>query len=128
MLVRGALVNLSKGVETMKRALAIVTVAILVVGVFAVAGSAAGDATKGKAVYIRSCLKCHGADGSGVAPIAKALKVEMKPLGSEEVQKRTDAELKKDITEGTGKMQKVPGLTEEQVADVIAYVRTFAKK
>jgi mono/diheme cytochrome c family protein len=128
MLVRGALVNLSKGVETMKRALAIVMVAILVVGVFAVAGSAAGDATKGKAVYTRSCLKCHGADGSGVAVIAKALKVEMKPLGSEEVQKRTDAELKKDITEGTGKMQKVPGLTEEQVADVIAYVRTFAKK
>jgi mono/diheme cytochrome c family protein len=128
MLVLGALVNRSKGVETMKRAFAMVTVAILVVGVFAVAGFAAGDAAKGKIVYIRSCQKCHGADGSGVAAIAKALKVEMKPLGSPEVQKKTDAELKKDITEGTGKMQKVAGLTDEQVADVIAYVRTFAKK
>jgi len=112
----------------MKRALAILAVAILVVGIFAVAGSAAGDATKGKAMYTRACLKCHGADGNGVAAIAKALKVEMKPLGSEEVQKLTDDQIKKDITQGTGKMQKVAGLSEQDVADIIAHVRTFAKK
>jgi len=112
----------------MKRTLAILAVAVLVVGIFAVVGSAAGDATKGKAVYTRACQKCHAADGSGVPAIAKALKVELKPLGSEEVQKKTDAELKKDITEGTGKMKAVAGLSDEDVANVIAYVRTFAKK
>lgn len=112
----------------MKRALAILAVAILVVGVFAAAVSAAGDTNKGRAIYSRSCLKCHGATGAGVPAIAKALKVELKPLGSEEVQKLTDEELKKDIVEGTGKMQKVAGLSEQDIADVIAYVRTFAKK
>ena len=112
----------------MKRASAILTVAILVAGIFAVTGSAAGDAANGKVVYTRSCLKCHAADGSGQPAIAKALKVTLKPLGGEEVQKKTDDEIKKDIVEGTGKMQKVAGLSEQQVADVIAYVRTFAKK
>ena len=111
----------------MKRAFAILAVAVLVVGVFAVSGSAAGDLTKGKTTYARSCLKCHGADGSGNAAIAKALKVELKPLGGAEVQKRTDEELKKDITEGTGKMQKVAGLSADDVTNVIAYVRTFKK-
>ncbi len=112
----------------MKRAFAILTVAIMVVGIFAVSGSAAGDATKGKTAYIRACQKCHGADGSGVPAIAKALKVEMKPLGGAEVQKKTDDELKKDITEGTGKMQKVAGLSADDVTNIIAYVRTLAKK
>ncbi|MGH9787390.1 MAG: c-type cytochrome [Candidatus Acidiferrales bacterium] len=111
----------------MKRAFAILAVAVLVAGIFAVSGSA-GDATKGKVIYTRSCLKCHAADGSGQPAIAKALKVEMKALGSEEVQKLTDEQIKKDIVEGTGKMQKVAGLSDQDVADVIAYVRTFAKK
>lgn len=112
----------------MKRAFAIFAVAILVGGIFAVAGSAAGDTNRGRSIYARSCLKCHGATGAGVPAIAKALKVEMKPLGGEEVQKKTDDEIKKNILEGTGKMQKVAGLSEQDVADVIAYVRTFAKK
>jgi len=112
----------------MKRTLAILAVAALAAGVFAVSGSAAGDATKGKLLYTRACQKCHAVDGNGMAAIAKALKVELKPLGGEEVQKKTDAELKKDITEGTGKMQKVAGLSEQDVADIISYVRTFAKK
>ncbi|MGH9651422.1 MAG: c-type cytochrome [Terriglobales bacterium] len=112
----------------MKRAFAILAVAILVAGIFAVAGSAAGDTNRGRSIYARSCLKCHGATGAGVPAIAKALKVEMKALGSEEVQKLTDEQIKKDITEGTGKMQKVAGLSEQDIADVIAYIRTFAKK
>lgn len=87
-----------------------------------------GDAAKGSAVYTRACQKCHGADGSGVAAIGKALKVELKPLGGAEVQKKTDEQIKKDVTTGTGKMQKVAGLSPDDVANVIAYVRTLAKK
>jgi cytochrome c553 len=112
----------------MKRAFAILAAAVLVVGVFAVSGSAAGDVAKGKTTYTRACLKCHAADGSGNAAIAKALKVELKPLGGADVQKKTDDELKKDITEGTGKMQKVAGLSADDVTNVIAYVRSLAKK
>ncbi len=87
-----------------------------------------GDAGKGQAVYTRACQKCHAADGNGVAAIAKALKVELKPLGGGEVQKKSDDQIKKDVTQGTGKMVKVAGLSEDDVANVIAYVRTLAKK
>ncbi len=86
-----------------------------------------GDAANGKAVYARACQKCHGADGAGVPAIAKALKVELKPLGSAEAQKTSDAEMAKAIKEGKGKMAKVSALTDKDVADVIAYVRTFKK-
>jgi len=44
------------------------------------------------------------------------------------VQKKTDAELKKIIEEGSGKMKPVKGLSEIDIANVIAYVRTLAKK
>jgi uncharacterized damage-inducible protein DinB/cytochrome c553 len=86
-----------------------------------------GDTAKGQSVYTRACAKCHAADGSGVAAIAKAMKVEMKPLGGADVQKKTDEQLKKDITEGTGKMVKVAGLSADDVTNVIAYLRTLKK-
>ncbi len=86
-----------------------------------------GDATQGKAAYTRSCQKCHGPDGAGVAAIAKALKVEMKPLGSAEAQKMSNDEMTKAIKDGKGKMVKVTGLSDKDVANVIAYVRTFKK-
>jgi len=86
-----------------------------------------GDPAKGATVYARSCQKCHGPDGAGVAAIAKALKVEMKPLGSADAQKISDAEMTKAIKEGKGKMVKVSGLTDKEIADVISYVRAFKK-
>jgi hypothetical protein len=49
----------------------------------------------------------------------------MHPLGSKDVQSKSDAELKKIITEGNGKMKPVGGLDDKQVADVIAFVRTL---
>ncbi len=111
----------------MKRILVCLGVVALIVGVCG-SGFAAGDAKNGKVVYTRSCQKCHGLDGAGMPAIAKALKVEMKPLGSEEAQKMTDEEMAKAIKEGKGKMAKISALTDKDVADVIAYVRTFAKK
>ena len=111
----------------MKRFLVCVGVVVLIAGVCGSA-VAAGDAKAGKVVYTRSCQKCHGLDGAGMPAIAKALKVEMKALGSEEAQKLTDEEMTKIIKEGKGKMVKISALTDKDVADVVAYVRTFAKK
>jgi mono/diheme cytochrome c family protein len=85
-----------------------------------------GDADKGKALYTGKCAMCHGADGAGKDAMAKALKVEFKPLGSKEVQSKKDAELKKDFLEGNGKMKPVK-LTDEEAANVIAYLRTLKK-
>ncbi len=88
---------------------------------------AAGDAKAGKAVYDSKCKVCHGADGAGNAALGKTLKVEFKHLGSQEVHAKSDEELKKQITEGDGKMKSVAGLSEQQVQNVIAFVRSLAK-
>jgi mono/diheme cytochrome c family protein len=85
-----------------------------------------GGSTEGKAVFDAKCKSCHGADGSGNPAIAKMMKVTMHPLGSAAVQSKSDAELKKIITEGTGKM-KAQTLTAKQADDVVAYIRTLKK-
>jgi len=66
----------------------------------------------------------HGADGAGVPAIAKTLNVTLKPLGSKEVQAKSDADLKKDTTAGTGKMKPVK-LTDAEASDVVAFLRTL---
>lgn len=81
--------------------------------------------TEGKEVYNAKCKSCHGESGQGNPAIAKMMKVEMRPLGSKEVQAASDADLKKIITEGKGKMRPVAGLSAKQVDDVIAFVRTL---
>jgi mono/diheme cytochrome c family protein len=85
-----------------------------------------GDATAGKAVYAKSCATCHGADGTPKEAIAKALKVDMKHLGSPEVQARSDDALKKEVVEGVGKMKPVKGISDTDLSNVIAYIRTLA--
>jgi cytochrome c553 len=90
--------------------------------------AAPGAATAGKAIYAKHCAMCHGATGEGNAAIAKMMKVNMAALGSKEVQAKKDAELSKDITEGTGKMKPMKGLSEKEVTDLIAYLRSLAKK
>ncbi len=84
----------------------------------------AADAAAGKATYEKSCKSCHGADGTPNAAIAKALKVEMKALGGKEVQAKSDADLKKEITEGVGKMK---GYKIANPDDVVAHVRSLKK-
>jgi len=95
----------------------------LAVGAFVLAMGAVqafGGAPEGKALYDTKCKMCHKADGSGMAAM------KMRPLGSAEVQAKSDAELKKDITGGVGKM-KPQNVTAAQAADLIAYIRTLKK-
>lgn len=87
----------------------------------------AASAKDGEAVYSARCKTCHGADGAGNSAIAKAMNVTMKPLGSAEVQTLSDADLKKDITSGVGKMKPVSGLSAADVDNVVAYLRTLKK-
>ncbi len=87
----------------------------------------AGSAGEGKQVYDKSCRTCHGADGNGNPGVDKVMKVQFRPLGSQEVQAKTDDELKKIITQGTGKMKPVTGLSAKQMDDVVAYLRSLKK-
>ena len=87
-----------------------------------------GDAASGKAVYTKSCAACHGMAGEGKEALAKALKVEMRHLGSKEVQAKSNEELRKDVLEGFGKMKPVKGLSDKELSNLIAYLRAFAEK
>jgi mono/diheme cytochrome c family protein len=88
-------------------------------------GLLCAGAPEGKAVFAAKCQPCHGPNGEGKAAIAKMYNVEMHPLASKEIQSKSDADFKKTITAGQGKMKPVSGLTDKQIEDVIAYVRTL---
>ena len=87
----------------------------------------AQDAKAGKAVYDKSCATCHGADGTPKEAMAKLLKVEIPHMGAAEVQAKSDTELKKVITEGYEKMKPVKGLSDKDVSNAVAYLRTLKK-
>ena len=89
--------------------------------------TAAGDPAAGKTVYDKACKSCHGVNGTPNAGIAKAMKVQMEPLGGPAVQKLGDDELKAAITNGKGKMKPVKSVSGKAVDDVVAYLRTFKK-
>src|SRR3972149_4435684 len=106
----------------------LITLAALLVLAIPVFLLAAGDATAGKALYDKKCATCHGKLGEGNPNLAKTLKVEFRHLGSKEVQAQSDEELGKIITEGKDKKKPVKGLSDEDLANVIAYMRTLAQK
>src|SRR6185503_5535221 len=76
-------------------------------------GSLTGDPVAGEAVFGDTCAVCHGADGAGMNN-APSLAVE--------VPDQTDAELEDIILNGYGDMA-AQDLTDQEVADVIAYCR-----
>ncbi len=91
--------------------------------VLALAGASLAAADR--AAYDKACKGCHGAEGKGNPAIAKAMKVEMKALGSKEVQAKSDEDLKEAITKGTGKMKAISSLSADDVTKVVAFVRTL---
>ncbi len=97
-----------------------VAVALLVAPI-----SLRADVAAGKAAYDKACKSCHGAEGKGNPAIAKMMKVEMRALGSSEVQAKNDAAISKDITEGMGKMKGIKSLAAGDVKSVVEFVRTL---
>lgn len=82
------------------------------------------EATAGEATYKAKCALCHGADGKGKGGALKT-----GDLAAAEVQKLSDAELTEIIANGKNKM---PGygksLKPDQIKDLVAYVRSLARK
>jgi mono/diheme cytochrome c family protein len=91
------------------------------------AAAFAADATAGKAVYDKACKSCHGADGTANPAISKMMKVDIKNLGSAEVQAESDADIKTIITDGKGKMKPMKAVSGADLDNVVAYVRTLKK-
>ena len=99
-----------------KLAVVVVALAMLALPLASFAADAAADVFKSK------CAMCHGPDGKGKMAGTK-------DLGSAEVQKASDADLTATIT--NGKPPKMPSykgkLTDDQIKDLVKYVRTFKK-
>src|SRR5216683_6839004 len=94
-----------------------------------VCGSAAaqenGKASAGAALFKTKCVLCHGADGAGNTPLGKQLQAAN--LRSKEVQKLSDEELHKVVHDGQANMPPFgEQLTDDEISQVIQYVRTFA--
>jgi len=51
----------------------------------------------------------------------------MKNLGSADVQAQSDADLKKAVTDGQGKMKPIKSVAGKDLDNVTAYVRTLKK-
>ena len=84
-------------------------------------------AQDGAATFKAKCTMCHGPDGAGKTGMGAKLKI--RDLTSADVQKQTDAELVEIITKGKEKMPPYGGkLTKEQIDQVVAHIRTLAKK
>lgn len=101
----------------------VIALAVLGAGI-ATAQSSGSD--KGAQVFKTKCAMCHGQDGKGQTAMGKAN--HLKDLASSDVQSVHDSDLKNIIENGKGKMPAYKGkLTDEQVEQVVAYLRTLKK-
>ena len=81
----------------------------------------------GADTYKAKCQMCHGPDGSGNTPAGKSTKVN--PFSSPDVVSMSDADLIAITHKGKNKMPAYAGkLTDAQITDVVAYIRTLQKK
>ncbi|MEA2236635.1 MAG: hypothetical protein QOC81_1359 [Thermoanaerobaculia bacterium] len=104
----------------MKRKLLIVTTLVLLVASVSFAAPGAADTYKSK------CASCHGPDGKGQTTVGKAMKV--RDLSSAEVQKQSDTDLQKVISDGKAKMPAYKSkLSVADISSLVAYVRGLAK-
>jgi len=84
-------------------------------------------AQSGADTYKTKCAMCHGPDGTAATPMGKMMKIPS--FKSPEVVKATDASLGAVTKDGKGKMPAYNGkLTDGQIKEVVAYIRTFQKK
>src|SRR4030095_2344849 len=98
-------------------------------------GGGSGDIAAGKAKFEQICATCHGVDGKGDGPAAAALTPKPRDYTNAAYMKtRTDDQLRKVIKEGgaaSGFSPVMPAwggtLSDQDITDVIAYIRTFSQ-
>jgi cytochrome c6 len=81
----------------------------------------------GEKVYKAKCATCHGADGAGATPAGKATKA--RDFRSDDVKKETDEDWTQIVVKGKSKMPAYDKrLTDAEIKDVVAYIRTLSSK
>lgn len=97
----------------------------MLVLVLAVPSAATFAQGSGADSYKSKCAMCHGADGMASGPAGKAMNV---PPITAAAYKASDADLIATTKAGKGKMPAFNGkLTDAQIKDVVAYMRTLQK-
>ncbi|MBX3235966.1 MAG: cytochrome c [Nitrospiraceae bacterium] len=89
------------------------------------------DVLRGKTVFERNCLRCHGAGGWGDGPDAAGLKVRPADFHRFSSYLKSDEELQRTIEHGIvfSPMHAWQGqLTETDVQDVLAYIRLLSQQ
>ncbi len=88
--------------------------------------SACALADNGADIYKTKCSACHGKNGAGDTMLGKNLK--LRPLGSDDVQERSDDELFTIISKGKNRMPPFDRkLSKDQIHDVVKYIRSLKK-
>ena len=110
------------------------TLCMLTAGMLLVVWSSAGQDARtkslknGKGLYEVKCEGCHGPTGEGKPNVADFYDGKMRPLGSKEVQARTDADFKRIITTGQGRMGGFArGMSDHDITDLVAFLRTLKR-
>jgi mono/diheme cytochrome c family protein len=134
---------LAEGAIEMLRAGMMVAAAALAVGLSLGAADAAqaADAAAGKKIYDTNCMSCHGPAGKGDGPVGAALNPKPRDFSAgqfkfdadKDGKPGTDADLTQVIQKGAAAfggsplMAPWPTLKAEEVANVIAFVRSLKK-
>ena len=101
----------------------------------------AADAAAGKKIYETNCMSCHGPAGKGDGPVGAALNPKPRDFSAgqfkfdpnKDGKTGTDADLTQVIQKGAGAfggsplMAPWPTLKPDEIANVIAYIRTLKK-
>ena len=93
--------------------------------------AAAAVAAEPKENWEKTCTKCHGADGKGQTKIGKMLGIKDFTDGQYQASIK-DADMEKAIKEGIKdgektKMKPAEGLSDDEIKNLVAYVRAFKK-
>ena len=103
----------------------------LALPVLALAEGKPGDAARGKGVFMKNCMICHNPDGSGGKKLTQNGNPSRDFRDAKFWAARTDEEVRAVINKGVAKSGMIAWkgiLKPQEIEDVMAYIKTFAKK
>lgn len=86
----------------------------------------AAPLARGRALYAKHCLACHGPSGQGDGSAGRDLDPQPSDLSQPEVTEKTDAQLFRQITRGRRPMPSFQKLPDDDRWQIVHYVRALA--